>query len=324
MSKVLVTGSAGWLGNQLVKRLVKEGNDVRCLVYPLANTEELDKLKVEVYPKDITLHSYNAKIMEDIDTVFHLAGVIHPKKAKDFLDVNTYGTSYMLLFSSMFGVKRFIYISSNSMAGTNIEKISFNEYNTSKPYMKYGLSKYLAEQSVRRYSDKMETVIIRPCWFYGINPPQRLIKLFNMIKKGKPIIFGDGNNFRSMTYIDNLIDALLLVKDSKKAKNQTYWIADERPYSTNEIYNTIADLLGVKNFKPRYIPKIVSNGLKEIDRLLQGIGLYNSYIHVGGEMSRDIFCSVAKAKKELGYNPKISLSEGMVKTITWCKQHGKI
>lgn len=325
MNKVLVTGAPGWLGTRFVKRLVGEGYDVRCLVHPQVDSGVLAK-GVETIKKDITEPMYWYDLTRDVDIVFHIAGVIHPKRTKDFMDVNYYGTSWLLHSCSVTGIKRFIYISSNSIAGTNIDKIPFNEYNSSKPYMKYGLSKYKAEQSVRNYSNIFDTVTIRPCWFYGPNPPKRMIKLFNMIKKGKPIIFGDGNNLRSMTYIDNLIEALLLVMKSRKAKNKTYWIADERPYSTNEIYSTIADLLEVdkEDWKPRHIPKIISDGLMITDSILQKLGLYNSYIHVGGEMSRDIFCSIEKAKRELGYNPKISLREGMENTIKDCEKNGRL
>jgi len=168
---------------------------------------------------------------------------------------------------------------------------------------------------------KIETVIIRPCWFYGPNQPLRQTTFFKMIKKGNPIIFGDGNNLRSMSYIDNTIQGLILAGEKKKALGQTYWITDKRPYSTIEIYQTIAELLNVK-LEPRYLPKIVSSCCEIADDLLQEFGFYNKEIHVAGEMDKNIACSIKKAEEELGYKPKIELKEGMKRSIEWLRNQG--
>ncbi len=143
-----------------------------------------------------------------------------------------------------------------------------------------------------------------------------------MIQKGNPFLFGDGKTLRSMTYLDNLVQAMLLASEKDCANGQTYWIADERPYSTKEIYQTTADLLGVTNFKPRYLPNLVSEICLSADHLLQAMDLYVKEIHVAGEMNKSIACSIEKAKRELGYNPKIALGEGMRRSIDWCKSKG--
>jgi len=119
----------------------------------------------------------------------------------------------------------------------------FNENHPYNPYKNYGKSKMLAEKYVNRMfrEGKINTTIIRPCWFYGPNQPLRQTTFFKMIKKGNPLVFGDGNNLRSMSYVDNIVQAMILASQSEKANGQTYWIADERPYPTIEIYQTVAD-----------------------------------------------------------------------------------
>lgn len=192
-----------------------------------------------------------------------------------------------------------------------------------RPEKNYGKSKWRAEQAVKECQQKgmLQTIILRPCWFYGPGQPERMTKLMRMIRSGRPLIFGDGKNLRSMTYIDNLVQAAILAESKKEANGKVYWIADERPYQTIEIYQEIARQLGVE-LKPRYVPKFVSWCFEIADNIFQSVGLYNINFHVAGEMVKDIACDSSKAEQELGYKPKVSLAEGMKNAIAWAKKQG--
>src|SRR4029077_10765735 len=136
-------------------------------------------------------------------------------------------------------VKRFVYISSNSAAGVNASPDRLmTETDPPHPYLKYGESKRQAEELLLRAvsAGNIEAVILRPCWYYGPNQPPRQTTFFRMIKSGHPLIFGSGLALRSMSYVDNTCQALLLATEQPKANGQIYWIADARPYSCNEIY----------------------------------------------------------------------------------------
>jgi len=335
--KVLLTGCPGWLGNRLLEVLTKgwEGKgpernwELRCLVQP-----ELDVSFINRLSKDIEV-SYGSLLGKDslrqacqgVEMVIHLAGLIHPRKISDLYAVNSRGTSYLLEAAVAAGARRFIYISSNSPAGVNTDRhIPMKESDTPNPWLNYGLSKLRAEHYVNtaRQEKKLQTVILRPCWFYGPQQPRRQTRFFHMIKKGNPIIFGDGKNLRSMSYVDNTCQAILLAATTEQADGQTYWVADEKPYPTNEIYATVAALLGVQNFKPMHVPAFASDLCLLADRALQYLGLYEMNIHVAAEMTRDISVSVEKAKTELGYKPKIELKEGMWRSIEWCRAQGML
>lgn len=321
--KLVVTGAPGWLGTRFVEILARGKRDVRCLVLRGLDDSYLRELGAEIVNGDITKPETLKGIVNDVETVFHIAGIVHPKLfgATDFFKINTKGTKNMLNFAIESGVKRFIYISSNSPGGCYKKKIVMNEYSPVKPYMNYGKSKFLAEVAVNEafIQGKIETVILRPCWFYGPRQPKRQTKLMRMIRDGKALLFGDGKNLRSMTYIDNLCYALLLVEKNKIASGETYWIADERPYTTLEIYETIAELLGVK-LKVRKIPGAFSDIAVLVDKILQKLHIYQKEIHVAGEMNKNIACSIKKAKKDLDYKPKIGLREGMRRSIEWAKE----
>lgn len=335
--RILITGAPGWLGNRFLEILVKGWdqkaplNDwaLRCLVLPNVNTaifHELSKIKnIECVEGDVRRPETLRQAVKDVDVVYHIAGIIHPRRIKELYDVNTSGTDNLLRACLNAHVKRIVYVSSNSAAGINASpEILLQEQDAPKPYMNYGWSKRLSEQILQRASGsgKIETVILRPCWYYGPNQPPRQTTFFRMIQKGRPIIFGDGSALRSMSYVDNTCQALLLSAEQSRAIGQIYWIADAHPYAANEIYATVAKLLNVQDYKPLHVPNLVSEVCLVADRMLQGVGLYIKEIHVAGEMNKDIACSIEKARNELGYNPTIGLEEGMRRSIDWCRGHG--
>jgi nucleoside-diphosphate-sugar epimerase len=176
---------------------------------------------------------------------------------------------------------------------------------------------------------KLETVLIRPPWFYGPHQPPRQTLFFTMIRDGKGPLVGGGANLRSMSYIENLCQGLLLAALTPKAAGETYWIADERPYSMVEIIDTIERLLE-KEFgmackhKRMRLPGIASSVAWLVDKTLQGAGLYHQKFHVLSEMNQTIACSVAKARRELGYAPAVALEEGMRRSLRWCKEQGQL
>lgn len=326
--KVLVTGAPGWLGNRFIEILKDNKRDVICLVLPGMNSDYLKKLGAEIVEGDITNPETLKGVCKGIDTVFHIAGLVHVPFSKGslFMKVNYEGTKNILDEAIGSKAKRFVYISSNSAVGTNERRdIMMDEKTKPNPYMNYGKSKIMAENAVNEAHKKglIETVILRPCWYYGPGQPARQTRLMKMIIEGKAPVFGDGKNLRSMTYIDNLCDAMLLSESVKKANGETYWIADDKPYTTLEIYQAIADLLGVE-LKTKKFPGFLADVAKTADGLIQAFGLYQIEAHVAGEMNKDIACTIEKARKELGYRPKIYLEEGMKRSIDWAKKNGQL
>ena len=137
-----------------------------------------------------------------------------------------------------------------------------------------------------------------------------------MIRTGKVPIVGSGQNIRSMGYTENLVQGMTLAATKDIASGETYWIADQSPYSMNEIVSTIENLLSEKfgqkcSYKRFKLPNIVSDIAEKLDFSLQSIGVYNKKIHVLSEMNKNIACSIEKAIKDLGFKPKFSLEKGM-------------
>jgi nucleoside-diphosphate-sugar epimerase len=331
-TKILITGAPGWLGSRLVSSAVKTGLPVRCFV--CCDQDVTPLLKIS---RDIEIVFGDVRNPADCDrfcapargsVLFHVAGVIHPKRVRDFYAINLDGTVNIMDAAIRSYVRRFIVLSSNSPFGCNpFPSHRFFENSPCNPYLNYGKSKMDMERNVKIRSWDIETVTIRPTWFYGPGQPLRQTRFFLMVRNGQFPIIGGGENVRSMTYVDSLCDALMLAAQSADAIGECYWIADKRPYSMNEIVDTVERLLETEfgkqcAHKRVHLPNVVSNAAYCADWILQSIGLYNQEIHVLSEMNKTIACSVGKAERELGYKPATSLEEGMRQSIKWCIDQG--
>lgn len=343
----LVTGYPGWLGNRLLHFLHEPHPDypasaeqprferVRCLVLPGTDSAAIRSRHpdVELVEGDIRDPAAVGRLCAGAQgaTAFHLAGIIHPKRIQDLFDINTQGTQHLLAAASAAGVRRIVATSSNSPAGASRNPDTrFDEQSPYRPYMAYGRSKKLMEDELNsaNASGALETTILRPCWFYGPEQPPRQSQFFKMIREGKAPIVGDGESRRSMSYVDNTSLGLLLAAASARAAGETYWIADERPYSMNEIVDTVENLLenefGMEVAHDRMrLPSIASEVALAVDAAIQRTGLYEQKIHVLSEMNKTIACTVDKARAELGYEPRVELEEGMRRSIRWCIEAGQ-
>jgi len=220
-------------------------------------------------------------------------------------------------------VKKVIVVSSNSPCGTNPNRDHlFDENSLYNPYLNYGISKMLMEKVVKKYNTKgdIESVIIRPPWFYGPHQPKRQNRFYNMIKNGSVPIVGDGQNKRSMACTLNICQALIKSAIIENSNGKIFWIADKKPYTFHEIISTIREVM-VKEFKIKCIddhiqlPSFISEIAYYFDKTIQWTGFYNQEIHVLSEMNKTIACSVIMAKKEINYNPNIDLYEGTVLSL---------
>jgi len=343
----VVTGGSGWLGTRLLLALTHGLADVPEMAEPDADLRVRALAVSDADAAAVTKHSERIEAVRgdlcdpsSLDALcagaeggvlFHCAGVVHPAaRTREFSRVNVEGTRSVLEAAVRAGVRRAVVMSSNSPMGLNPNREHrFDEHSPYDPYMGYGRSKMEMEQLVAglQREGRIETVVVRAPWFYGPSQPARQTEFFSMIRRGGAPIVGGGENLRSMAYLDNLAQGLLLCARTPGANGETYWIADERPYSMNEIVDTIERLMedefGLEVAHRRLrLPGVVSEIARLVDRTIQGAGLYQQKIHVLSEMNANITCSIAKARSELGYRPRIALEEGMRRSIRWCLTEG--
>lgn len=263
-------------------------------------------------------------------TLFHCAGIIHPRRVREFYEINLDGCRNALEAAAAAGLRRAVVVSSNSPCGANPHPGHlFDESSPYCPYRHYGRSKMLMELEARRFQEagRLEVVIVRAPWFYGPNQPPRQSLFFRMVRAGGAPVVGHGRYLRSMAYLENLCDGLRLAAAVPAAAGKTYWIADARPYEWREVIDTVERVLE-RDFKLPVsgkrlrLPELAGHAASVCDGVLQGVGLYHQKLHVLAETVQDIACSIEKARRELGYEPKVALEEGMRRSIAWCIERG--
>jgi nucleoside-diphosphate-sugar epimerase len=330
----VVTGAGGWLGTALVHRLVAERRPgLRLLAHDTAQAVRLRRIapEAEVFVGDIARTQTGARLLHGIDgpcDVLHCAGLIHPRAIGELHATNVDGTRRLLDAALHTGVRRFVHVSSNSPFGTNpIPTDRFRADEPYHPYYAYGRSKMLAELDVLAAVEHgLDAVIVRPPWFYGPHQPPRQTTFFRMVRAGRFPVIGDGEQRRSMVYVDNLVDGVLAAERAEGVAGRGFWIADERPYTVNEIVATVGRALTDEGFtvQPpgRPLPAIVGRIAERIDATVQRSGRYQQQFHVLGEMDKTIACDISASKAALGYEPRVELYAGMRASIRWCVAEG--
>lgn len=318
----VVTGSPGWLGDQLTSRLLDNGWRVTLLVQPEAKTRlaPFIKKKARIIFGDVTnAQSLTQLFHRPVSVVFHCVGIIHPKRTVDFFRINRDGTKHMLEATKQQS-SRFVYISSNAAAGFSDHLgRAMTEDDQPHPESPYGKSKLQAEQLVQAaQTADFKTVILRPSMYIGSHQPKRMTSLMNLIARGRVPLFAGGQNQRSFTVINNLIDAMLLVAIHPKASGELFWIVSEHTYTTREFLELIAHELEV-NLKTIPLPNFPAQLAEKLDQIASQLGFYQETLHILGETTRSIAASGKKAQQLLGYQPQLSVAQGLREAVNWAQ-----
>lgn len=333
---VVITGANGWLGRAATARFASTHRVVavaRDLSEGRALTTFLETLdgSVELAFADLTVPStLDALVSGRSGSVrlLHTAGVIHPRHFSDFDAINARGTAHLARAARQVGVSRMVHVSSNSPFGTNATSTDvFRSDEPYRPYLGYGHSKMLGELAVLDEVQRgLDAVIVRPPWFYGPHQPARQTTFFSMIKAGRFPVFGNGDQRRSMVFIENLVDGIVAAFGWTGSPGRAWWIADAEPYSVSDIVATVGRALVAEghDVAPNSVrlPVIVGDIAERVDRIVQGARRYEQRVHVLGEMNKTIACDVSQSIAELDWTPRVSLYEGMRTSIRWCRENG--
>jgi len=334
-STIVVTGAAGWLGQNLVREVALERAAVRCLVQRPEEAALLSLVapSVQTLVGDVRDPTALDALFEGAAgaTVVHAAAIIHPTgRVQELFDVNVGGTQLALDRARRAGAGRFVHISSNSPFGANpTSDHRFTEASPFNPYLGYGRSKADAERLVTTAFERgdLQTVVLRPPWFYGPFQPARQTQWFRAVRKGRFPLVGDGTNRRSMVYTGNLVHAVLRAEVAERAPGHAYWIADGDPLDMRTILATVraaleAEGLATSGGQPR-MPRLAGVVAEHVDTVLQGRGRYLQAVHVLGELKDTIACDISLARADLGYDPPTDLLTGMRASIRWCLERGQ-
>ena len=303
--KILVTGGAGFIGSNVVDVLINKGNEVAVVDNLSTGKKENLNPKAKFYNVDIRDGNALKLVFQEFrpEAVYHFAAQIDVRKSvadPSFdAEVNVVGSVNLFKLAVDFGVKRIIFSSTGGALYGFVDKVPADENTPIRPICAYGVAKYCAEQYLEYFKRLygIERVILRYANVYG--PRQDplgeagVIAIFTgKILRGEPItIFGDGNQTRDYIFIEDVVSANLLALNGKEG---TYNIGTGSETSVNELVQIFEKFLGKK-----IVPVYAAKRQGEVDRIALGI---------------------EKAKKELGFEPKYNIEEGIKKTIAWYKK----
>jgi nucleoside-diphosphate-sugar epimerase len=326
--KILVTGGTGFTGSHLVRRLLDQDHRVTVIDYQKGLFyEELKSKGATIELGGILDRDLIDRTMRGCEVVHHLAAAFRQLDVpnKYYWDVNVEGTRFLLDAALRHGVRRFVYCSTQGVHG-HITNPPGNEESPIAPEDYYQYTKYEGEKVVQQYLDKgLDAVTIRPTAIYGPGDPGRFLILFRLVKRGTFLMFGNGHTFYHPVYIDNLIDAFELAAATEGIRGSTYIIGDERYYTLNELVRQVGKAISI-NVRIRHLPFWpLWLAAFATEMACKPLRIAPPLFRRRVDWFRQVRAfSIDKAKKELGYQPKIGLEEGLARTGRWYREHGYI
>lgn len=347
--KALVSGATGFIGGALAAALCAEGWEVNLLVRPASR----ERLRAKNWPV-LSPDSYNlfladlssdtfensATIQEAVqgcDLVFHAAAIRDRWGTSPdvYRRTNVNGTRH-ILEASLGRVKRFVHVSSVGVLGFP-RVLDIDEtfpIRTEIGKVGYHTTKAEAEQVVSACSENIETVIVRPTITYGPGDADGMLtRLIEMISRGRYVQVGRGENHFHLTYIDDLVNGLILAGTHPAAAGETMILAGPQSISVRELISQIEGRLGRRPgrvYLPEGFARWTARGIEAAYRL--GASLSIPVLNRVPPVTQDkinTLCvhrgfSSARAARLIGFEPKVGYTEGLEKTMAWMVQEGRL
>lgn len=320
---VLVTGASGFIGARLVGQLLDQGRAVRCLVRAEPARLPLRHPGVELVKGDVTRPETLAPAVAGADCVIHAAGMSWGCRASDFYTHNADGTRNLLEACAATGrIRRFVYVSSQAAAGPAGPARPAREADPPRPVSVYGLSKLAAERHVAAFQSRVSAVVVRPSAVYG--PGDRaFLQFFRLAQRGFLVDFGPGERHVSLCYVDDLAGGLIAALDSQGPPGSVYFMADPEPYAWRAVEGMVGGLLGVRARRivvPTWVFKAGALIGQAFGAVTHQPATLNR-LRAPDLLARDWCCDAARARRDLGYAPRIDLTEGLHKVVRWYQEN---
>lgn len=311
----LITGANGFLGSWLARRLVERGDQVRCLVREHSDVSALEGLELERATGDVTEPASLGPALKGVDVVFHLAGIRRAATRDDFMKVNADGTRVVCEQMVASGTRRLVLCSSLAASGPSSDGRPRVESDPLCPEEWYGESKAEAEQIAFSFKDRLEVTSCRPSRVVGPGDRENLT-FFRMAKKGLVLRLGGPERLLSFVDVDDIVTLLMLQADKQEAIGEAFFGTGPDRATVDGLMRLVAEVLNVKT-RTVYVPQALL-------RLL-GVGadavsvVTGRKLPVSRKLARQLLapgwtCSIEKAQRVLGYQPKLSLRESTVRS----------
>ena len=324
---VLVTGAAGFTGGHLARMLAARGDTVRAMVRQPARAAELSALGVEVVPGDLRERSAVESAMRGVEVVYHVAALYREAglPEREYFAVNAGAVGDLIEAAAAAGARRLVHCSTVGVHG-DVERPPADEDAPFRPGDVYQRSKVEGERVAREAAARtgLEVVIARPTGIYGPGD-RRLLKLFRGVARRQFLFLGSGDIFYHLTYIADLVEGFRLCADTPAAAGRTYILAGGEVTTLVALVRIIAEEAGVPPPRlhlpvwPFWAAGVVCEAVCAPLRIAPPI--YRRRVDF---FTKSRAFEIGRARRELGYAPRVGLREGIRRTLAWYRQQGWI
>ena len=327
MSTILITGATGFIGSFIVEEALRRGMEVWAAVRKSSNCRYLQDARIH----QIELHLDDKEQLKRqlsalrLDYVVHAAGVTKSLHKEDFARTNTEGTRHLAeaLVELKMPLRRFVFLSSLSIFGPVHEQQPYQEITASdspQPNTAYGRSKLAAEQLLASIPN-LPYIILRPTGVYG--PRERdYMMMVESIRQHVDFAVGFRPQVITFVYVADVVHAVFLALDHGRVGG-SYFLTDGGEYSSRTFSDLVWEELGrpwlLRLKAPVWLLRIITCCGEYAGRLTGKVtALNNDKFHILKQ--RNWRCDIRPAREELGYEPQVSLAEGVKRTVAWWKQ----
>jgi nucleoside-diphosphate-sugar epimerase len=321
--EILITGGNGLLGHHLVPALQERGDDVRVLALPGEETSWLARREVAVHRGDIRLADTLARPMRGVDAVVHLAGMMGVwRPLAEYQDVNVAGTRNVCEAALAEGVGRLVHVSSWTVYGMDLGRPAL-ENSPFNPFREpYALTKAEGDMLVQRMiaEQHLPAVIVRPGTFFGPGDRLHFGRMADRLASDKAVIVGSGDNALPFVYVSDVVHGLLLSLDRDCAVGEAYNITTDRPLTQVQFLRTIGCAIGAGPPRVAVPYRALYAGAYVAEKLWAAAHLSGPPLvtRLGVKLfGTDNRHAIDKARAELGYEPRVSLEEGIRLAGAW-------
>ena len=325
--KTLITGATGFLGGALAQRLHGLGWNVTALGRNPKKLNGLEDSGMHVVRADISKKDEVTASFSDFDLVFHCAAFPSPWGSfEKFYQANVIGTRNIVQACLENKVKRLVYVSTPSIYFDYNSRVNVKENDVlPEPISHYAHTKSLAEEEIDKgFQNGLAVISIRPRALFGEEDTVIFPRLLARLKSGRLPILGDGENVVDLTYIQNVVDALLLCAEAPEASlGKKYNISNGEPVKIWSLVNQICDELGFSR-PSRHISRQTAHIAGGTLEFLYSLIPYSPEPPLTrmsvSMLSNSTTLDISAAKIELGYQPKVSVEEGVQRFLKWWKE----
>lgn len=325
--RALVTGGTGFLGGALVRRLHAQGDTVTVLGRNSASGEPLQKVGIGFVWGDLADAEIVNRACADQDIVFHCGANVAPwGRYQELFLTNVTGTKNVIQGCIDQQVARLVHVSTPSIYFGNQDRLQVGEYDRlpSKLVNAYIATKFQAEQAIdRAHRDGLPVITIRPRAIFGPGDTKILPRVIRALEQKRLRMIGQGRNVQDFTYIDNVVDALLLCQRSAVTTlGKKYNITNGEPVLIWSKLQELCTKLGYE-LPQRHLPLGIAFGaarlLEATYLLLQLKGEPPLTCYTVSLLAKSMTLDISAARRDLGYEPRVTMDEGLDRFVAWWK-----